>query len=278
MKIRASDYQGVENIPDYVKTHPGTGDRIAHTETILSGYTPPADKAQCPEDFKFDMVKYRLMGLYGKIEPTFTLLTTRLEEANSNPEASGADRVDPAPIHYGLGLIYARKSRRDEALFHLKKALAVKIFDPMVLLEMGRIYLLNGEPEKALDVLTGLESDPILGLSARFHQADAHLELRHLATAESLLKTVIDKDPDLEPMAYFHLANIMSQEKKPGLSHFYLGLYYSKIDNPRTAVIHLKKSLESLDDEDKIKQANSLLSKLLKQSPKSTAQKASLFQ
>jgi hypothetical protein len=79
-------------------------------------------------------------------------------------------------------------------------------------------------------------------------------------------------------MAYFHLANIMSQEKKPGLSHFYLGLYYSQIDNPRTAVIHLKKSLESLDDEDKIKQANSLLSKLLKQSPKSTAQKAGLFQ
>ena len=37
MKIKASDYRGMDNIPDYVKTHPGTTSRIAHVETILAG-------------------------------------------------------------------------------------------------------------------------------------------------------------------------------------------------------------------------------------------------
>ncbi|MCK5696325.1 MAG: M48 family metalloprotease, partial [Desulfobacula sp.] len=101
MKIRASDYRGVEGIPDYVKTHPGTAQRIGHVETILSGYIPLVNKAKCDEDFQFDMVKYRLLGLYADIEPTFHQLTTKLKNDPSS--------ADTAAIHYGLGLIYARK-------------------------------------------------------------------------------------------------------------------------------------------------------------------------
>jgi predicted Zn-dependent protease len=262
MKIRASDYQGVETIPDYVKTHPGTGQRIGHVETILSGYLPPANKAKCDENFRFDMVKYRLIGLYADIEPAFRQLTTEL---NRNPSNDDADIIaDTAAIHYGMGLIYARKFMREKALIHLKKALSINIFDPMILLEMGRIYLQNGEPKKALNVLKGIESDPVMGLMARFHQANAHLELRNLSKAKNLFSTVINKAPSLYPKAYFNLANIMSLEKKQDLSHYYLGIYYSKVHNNKTAIVHLKKALDKLRDESKIKKAKKLLDQLKK--------------
>ena len=162
MKIRDADFQGVEAIPDYVKTHPGTGKRIAHVETILSDYTPLTDKAVCKEDFRFDMVKYRLLGLYAEIKPTFHLLKTQLADNPLNPA-----------IHYGMGLIYARKFMRKKALIHLKKALALNIFDPMILLEIGRIHLLDGEPQKAVNVLEGIQSDPVMGIMAKFHLGQA---------------------------------------------------------------------------------------------------------
>ncbi|WP_299979025.1 M48 family metallopeptidase [Desulfobacula sp.] len=263
MKIRAADYRGVEGIPDYVKTHPGTGNRIAHVETILAGYIPSENKIKCDEDFRFDMVKYRLLGLYADIEPTFNQLTTKLE---GNP--SNADTANAAAIHYGMGLIYARKLMREKAISHLKKALSINIFDPMVLLEMGRIYLLNGEPEKALNVLQGIESDPVMGLMARFHQASAHLELRNLTKAKNLFNTVVSKTPSLYPKAYYNLANIMSLEKKQDLSHYYLGVYYAEINNNKTAIIHLNKALDKLKDESKIKKAKELLARLKKQSTK----------
>ena len=214
IKIRASDYRGVEEIPDYVKTHPGTAQRIGHVETILSGYIPPANKAKCDEDFRFDMVKYRLLGLYADIEPTFHQLTTEL--SNIPPNADAAYAANTAAIHYGMGLIYARKFMGEKAILHLKKSLSITIAEPMVLLEMGRIYLQNGEPKKALKVLEGIDRDPVMGVMARFHQASAHLELKNLTTAKNLFNTVINKAPTLYPKAYFNLANIMSLEKKQG--------------------------------------------------------------
>ncbi|MBU8850189.1 MAG: tetratricopeptide repeat protein, partial [Desulfobacterales bacterium] len=188
----------------------------------------------------------------------FNQLTTKL---NSNlPPA------DAAAIHYGMGLVYARKLMRKKALSHMKKALSINIFDPMVLLEMGRIYLLNGEPQKALEVLNGIEKEPVMGLTARFHQANAHLELKNLTKAKNLLNTVLNKAPSVYPKAYYSMANIMSLEKKQNLSHYYLGIYYSEINNNKTAIIHLNKALDKLKDEAKIKKANELLARLKKQS------------
>ena len=257
MKIRASDFRGVEGIPDYVKTHPGTAKRIGHVETILSGYIPPKNKIKCNEDFRFDMVKYRLLGLYADIEPTFIQLTAELK---ASPSAA-----DPAAIHYGMGLIYARKFMMEKALLQFKKALSINIFDPMILLEMGRVYLLNGEPQKALNVLDGLETGPVMGVMTRFNQAEAYLELRNLPKAKNLFNAIIDKAPSLYPKAYYNLANILSLEKNPGLSHYYLGVYYSKINNDKTAIIHLNKALDTLKDAAEIKKAEKLLDRLKKQ-------------
>ena len=253
MKIRASDFQGVEAIPDYVKTHPGTGKRIAHVDTILSGYTPSKEKAEC-KDFRFNMVKYRLLGLYADIKPTFNQLTTQLQN----------DPLNPA-IHYGIGLIYARKFMREKALFHLKKALALNIVDPMILLEMGRIYLLDGEPAKAVNVLQGVKSDPVMGIMAKFHLGEAYLEMQNLKLARKNLEIVIDKKPLLYPKAYYNMANIMSQEKREGFSHFYLGQYYSKIKKYKNAKLHFNKALDILNDSELIKKTEKLLKQISKQ-------------
>ncbi len=254
MKIRASDYRGVENIPDYVKTHPGTSKRIAHVDTILSNYTPPKNKAMCKENFRFDMVKYRLLGLYSDIKPTFNLLQTQLEKEPLNPA-----------IHYGIGLIYARKFMRKKALTHLKKALSLNIFDPMILLEIGRIYLLDGNPEKAINVLEAVKSDPVMGIMAKFYLGQAYLEMQNLKPAKKNLEFVISERPSLYPKAYFNMANIMSLEKQPGLSHYYLGQYYYKIKNNKNSKFHFTKAIDTLDDPELIKKSKKLLQQIAEQ-------------
>jgi hypothetical protein len=56
----------------------------------------------------------------------------------------------------------------------------------------------------------------------------------------------------------------MSIEKKTGESHYYLGVYYSKINNNKTAILHLNKALEKLKDEITIKKTKQLLDQLKK--------------
>ena len=253
MKIRDSDYRGAEGIPDYVKTHPGTTTRIAHAETILLGYQPPSVRPDCPTNFDFDMVKYRLIGQYSDVEKAFTDLTNMLLKSDKN-----------SALHYGMGLVYARKQRLTEAIHHFKKALSIRMFDPLILLELGRVYLLSGDPEKALNVLTGMETEAVIGLTAKFHQANANLELALHDKAEQGYRTIIRKAPKSFPKAYFNLAKIKSTTGEKGLSHYYLGIHYSLIGNHKNATLHLNKAVETLKDPDKLKDAENRLGKIKK--------------
>ncbi len=257
MKIRNADFKGIEKIPEYVKTYPGTGNRIAHAEAILAGYVRPKNKMACPDDFRFDMVKHRLLGLYSNLDPTFNKLINQEKEDPDN-----------AAVHYGLGFLYERKFMKDKAMAQFKKALSINIFDPMILLEIGRLHLLNDSPHKALQALEGIESDPVMGIMARFYQADSHFELQELTPARNGFNFVINKAADAFPKAYLKLANIYAIEKNQGLSAYNLGLYYSQIKNNKAARVHLKRAMDSLTDESKKKHAKELLDQLDKKAAK----------
>ncbi|OQY51920.1 MAG: Zn-dependent protease [Desulfobacteraceae bacterium 4572_89] len=252
-KLRESDYRGVEGIPDYFKTHPGTGKRIIHIAGILTDYTPDKDKKPTPDTFDFEMVKYRLMGLYGDLTKSFNNVENKLEKEPENPA-----------LHYGIGLLYARKNQRDLAIFHLQKALSIKIFDPMILVELGRIYIHQGRYEKALDLLQGITEDPVLEILAKYYMAIAQIESGNLISAEKNLKQVLALEEEAYPRAYYHLANIMSQEKNQAMSHYYLGIYYDETRKLKNASHHLKKAVETLNNPEIKKDAEKRLTDILK--------------
>ncbi len=237
-KLRAADYMGIEGIPDYFKTHPGTGSRIAHLSGLLSDYTHDPARFSCPDTYPYDMVKYRIIGLYEPIKDSIKAIESKIAEDPSNPA-----------LYYGLGLLYARENRRDQAIEQLRKALSFNIMDPLVLLELGRIYTLDGRYDKAKTILSGIQSDPVLGISARYHLAVAQLESGDLTSARQNLTHVTETDPEIFPRAYFHLGAIMSRENRTALSHYYLGIYYDRIKDSKNAARHLERALaEGLDD------------------------------
>lgn len=248
-KLRAADFMGIEGVPDYFKTHPGTGTRIAHLSGLLAGYSPPEQPVPCPEVYDYDMVKYRLVGLYGPTNRRIREIETRLTAEPSN-----------RALHYALGLLYARENRRDQAIAHLQKALSFNLMDPLVLLELGRVYTMDGQHERAMTVLPGLQTDPVLGTMARYHLAEAQMESGDLAAARQNLTRVTETSPQTFPRAYFHLAGILSRENKTALSHYYLGIYYDLIQDDRNAVGHLNRALnEGLEDPDIKKSAEERL-------------------
>jgi len=248
IKLRESDWQGVEGVPDYFKTHPGTSKRIAHVENVLTGHTTAKDKKKCKKDFRFEIIKYRILGLYGDVDKAIKTINIEL---NNTPEN--------ASLHYGMGLVLARKSMIQDAITHFKKALSINIFDPMILLELGRVYLAAGEPQKAINVLKGVETDPVMGIMADFYLSSAALETGDLVEAKKRTQKIIDQSPSLYPKAYYNMANIMSRERRDGLSHYYLGIYYYKIQNAKNALIHLRQSLKTIRNPGKFKKAEEII-------------------
>ncbi len=233
MAIRESDFQGVENIPDYFKTHPGTSRRIAHLSGILADNAQPeSKKPSCPDVYDFTMLKYRLMGLYGNIKKVSPLITARLAEDSQDPAAN-----------YGMGLIYARQNRRKQAIAYLQKALNLRKNDPGILLELGRTHIMDGNFTRGIALLDDLQTHPVIGLQARYYIAVAQLESGKSKQAEKNLVRVIELLPDTFPRAYYHMADIMARKNRSAISHYYLGLYYDKAGNRKKACEHLKKAL-----------------------------------
>lgn len=236
-KMRESDFRGVEGIPDYFKTHPGTGNRIVHIAGVLAGDSPEEKLQTGHDSLDFDMIKYRIMGLYGDLGKSINKVETKLKEDPDNPA-----------LHYGMGLLYARKNQRGPAVSHLQKALSLKMFEPMILLELGHIYIQNGEFSKALNVLQGVKDDSVMGLLARYHMATAQLESGDLIQAEKNFKQVLDQEAPGYPRAYYHMAHIMSQTKSPAMSHYFLGVYYDEVRDTKNAALHLGRAIKTLED------------------------------
>ena len=242
IKIRETDYQGVEGIPDYFKTHPGTGSRISHLSGLLDGYKPNPDKPDPPENYDFQMVKYRVIGLYSNSKTYIPKLELALEFDPDNPA-----------LHYGLGLLYGRTNRIDQGIAHLNKALRINLFDPMILLELGRLHIRNTEYTKAISVLEGVIDDRVLGDHAVYLKSVAQIETGNLPAAQKGLDHVLSGNtPGLEK-ANFHMAKIMSRKQQDPMSHYYLGVYYSRTRDFKNASRHLNRAIETLEDE-KLKQ------------------------
>lgn len=236
-KMRAADYFGMDGIPDYFKTHPGTGNRIVNLAGILADHKDPPDKPKPPETFDFQMVKYRTIGLYGDPDKYLSTLESRL-----------ARHPDDAAINYGLGLLYSRLRRTDQAEIRLQKALSIRLFDPMILLELGRLNIDKGNNEKAISVLSGIKDDKILGTLTTYYMAVAQIETGDLPSAETGLTQVLERQPEAFPRAYFHMAHIMSRQSNQPMSHYYLGVYHARTRDFKNAVYHLNRAVETLTD------------------------------
>ncbi|MFH1154363.1 MAG: M48 family metalloprotease [Pseudomonadota bacterium] len=252
-KIRNSDWYGMEKIPDYMKTHPGTTERIVyisswiadHPEVLDAGRVPPID----PE--RFEIVKYRLAGMYGEEESTRKSLEQRLLKGPDKPV-----------LHYGIALVLERQSRIPEAVEQLKIALSQKSFDPYLLLEIGRLYALSGEPGKALDILENLKAEGDVALTTLFYRGIARLDLGRQVKARSDFESVIRKAPDAFPKVFYQMARLEGEQGNSALSHFYLGKYYAAVNDLDNAIVHFNRSLKNLADPEKVTEAQALLEKL----------------
>lgn len=249
-KIRARDYYGTEDIPDYFKTHPGVKKRISFLESLLKNKQIDPGKPAI-DDYRFDMIKARLIGLYDKPD--------QAEEKFRNILAKHPDKISG---HYGLALSLSRQSRIDEALDSLGRALALSPFDPMLILESGRLNLLKGDAGNAADILEGIETDSLVGLLATYHLGRARIELGLLDSAERDFDRILSKIPDHLPKAHYYKARIHSEKGEAALSHYHLGVYYAEIDNTDNARFHLKKALSGHMDENLKKRAEKLVKEL----------------
>lgn len=233
-KIREKNWFGSDIIPAYLMTHPAAEERIASLESWLEKNPQNSSTANKESSEVFAKAHVRLVALY--IHPDIA----------GNWFRSGLD--DPAKqspyIDYGYGLLLDRKGLRGEALKYLKSALEQRIFDPVILADLGRIYLMDGQYEDAEKALKGAVSiDPEYPI-ARFYLGRIQLEKKEYHQAAKTLDRLLETHPDYDPSIYYFLAEAYGRGDDPGKGHYYLGIYHYKKGDFKTAAFHLNRALK----------------------------------
>jgi predicted Zn-dependent protease len=260
-KMRSKQWFGTDQIPNYLMTHPASEERMAFIDSWIESHKIPADLQRNYQRDKFSLVKATLRGKYGNEQTALSTYQTQIQTSPDDPLAN-----------YGYALALARTGNRKDAVSYMKKALEKKALNPYMLKELGRIYFLDGQYEKARNTLEGSVSLTPSDFEGIFYLARAYMELGQLEKAADSFHIVLQKNPK-DKQIYLFLGNIYGQQEKLGDAHYYLGIYHKMNNRWKTAAIHLKKALQHINDQKKKEEIEKLLESVQKEAKREAAEK-----
>lgn len=254
-KIRGKQWFGTKEIPSYMMTHPALEDRIAQIDTDLTGSKKrpaPSPRGSGTSAELFNRVNVRLKALYEDPDAAFNDFQSALRHQPDDPNQM-----------YGYGLLLARKGKRDEATDYLKRALAKKALDPIILSDLGRVYYLDGQYGEALKTLEGAMSVSNANLDGLLYLGRTRMELGRLPEAIEAFEKLLELYPDCRP-AYQFLGESYGRLERLPEAHYYLGIFQYKRGEYRTAQYHLVRAQKDLTDPSKIEIIKQILDEIKK--------------
>lgn len=250
-KIRNRQWFGTDVVPSYMMTHPAVEQRIVdiHSWMAMHQQTDGQKSAQASKGDTFLWIRYRLKALYG-------------DPATVEPYFQAAVREDHGPaLDYGYALLLTRLGRRTEAQIWLRKALARKAMDPIILTELGRIYFLDGNYQDALGILKGVVSLPGPHSEAEFYLGRALLNLKQYQEAAARFENLL-KSPHIHPETYRYLGEAYSRMGNEAYAYYYMGMFYYNSHDAELAMHHLTKARNTIKDPKKLEEIKKILEEI----------------
>jgi predicted Zn-dependent protease len=248
-KMRSKQWFGSNQIPTYLQTHPGSEERMGYIDTWLEKHKKPITPV---DPYPFERAHTRLVALYTDEALALQKFKSEVSQHPDNP-------LD----QYGYALVLDKEGDHKDALEHLKAALAKKGLDPYMLKDIGRLYFMEGDYQQAFSILDGaysiISNDP----EALYYLGRSQLELGRLKDAVATFEKLIATHRDYT-QAFYALGEAYYKLGRNDYSHYYLGMYYKKKSDFKTAAFHLQKALETMSDPGKKADIEKLLGQIKK--------------
>jgi predicted Zn-dependent protease len=234
-KIKARDWYG-DDIPSYLGTHPGAEERIVYLSRFLDFSEDKAEAAAGRDESDFKLAHARVLAFYGDSKKASAWFDAK---AKKEPENHIPD--------YGLGMLALRENRFEEAIIYLQKVLEKRALDPLVLADLGQSYYMNGEYEAALGLLKPAVRMDTGNYDGRLFLGRTQLALEDYPGARNTFQRLYSDQPDYSHALYY-LGEACSKQGKTAEAHYYLGLYYLRVDDTRKATFNLQRARTETED------------------------------
>jgi predicted Zn-dependent protease len=238
-------WYGSDDIPAYLSTHPGTGDRIGYLEDSLLA-NPSAGATYHGNPLALQKVQTRLMAFGG--DPKLAV---------ARFEGQVKERPTDFLAQYGLGLAYMRMEQAGQAQAALRRAIALRPNDPDLLRDLGRSYFEAGKMDEALKALRQAQAASPDDAATLYYVGRASQEAGQLQAAYDSYKRLLAAGLESEEI-YRQLGLVCAKKGDQAAGHYYAGLAFQLKGDASNAVFHLSQALPlyaGKPEEEKVKAA-----------------------
>jgi len=219
-----------KSIPSYLRTHPGTDDRIFYLDSLLqTQYRRTTGLAD-------------IVGNFVRMQALIVMNTNDLNKRRGQLLSSLEKDPQNVDLLYAMGLVEDQLGRTKTALDYLERALARKPQDTDILRSIGLIYMKTGEAGQARYYLLQAQRSAPGDGQILLSLGKAHYAVGDFQNALTCFLKLQDRTFDNADITY-HIAMSYGKMNQPGESHYHFGQYFKKEKKIDSALFHFQKAL-----------------------------------
>jgi len=226
-------------IPPYLSTHPAIENRITLLESLIQIEKAPEGPPRRVVDYRWIQAR----AFVAEKEPDVAV--RHFESMTKTNPQDGVGYV-------GLGLAYRKMGRLDRSIEALERANTLSPQEPEPVRELAISQFLAGRVDLAIQILEKVAPSSSQGtghvedLLTLYYLGRGYKEKGDLSKALSLFLRVQQEEPDFDEV-YQQLGSVYGRTGQKGLSHFYFGKYFRLRGDERSALLHFRTALDSLE-------------------------------
>jgi predicted Zn-dependent protease len=261
--IRSKEYFTEEQAPVYLRTHPGTRERIEYISSFIDRNKALVEKCNAGEKgvfSRFNKVKIKITAFYE--DRDFAL--KKFEEMEKDPaKKPGA--------YYGFALLAMKEGEYEKSEKYFAKAMKYNALDRELLFDYGKTLFYKKDFKQALKNFISIKSHGVDFLDVDVFTGRSYIGLEEYGKAKMIFDDLVSKHPD-KSYLWYYLAVANEKSGYKGLSHYNLGRYHELNHDKDLTVFHYKKAVSLLSGENKTK-AEKRLEDFLKKGKKKKSEK-----
>jgi len=220
------------SVPAYLQTHPGPDRRVGYIQDLLYINRNARFPARSP--FAFKRFTARIQALAN--DPA--VLRTRYQRLEAQ---------EPITAAYGLALAAMGQARYDEAITLLQKVRDRYPGQSILLADMGRVFFLARDLDKAEKLLDQAHRAAPDDLYSAWLLARVLEEKGLTDRAVAMYERLAARLPDYADI-YNRLGRLKAAQQRTGESFYYMGKYYWLNGDAKKAIASLEKATAHLAD------------------------------
>jgi len=220
-----------KTIPSYMKTHPGTDDRIFYLDTLIQTH------------YRKQSGKNNIIGNFVRMQALVSQDTEDLKRHSRQLSEACLKNPQDVDLLYALAMTEDQLGHTNAAIEKLNQALLISPQDGDVLRSLGILYLKTDDAAKARSLLLNAEKYDPANEQVIFYLGKSYLALNDFKKALDCFLKLEGKSVDNQDMNYF-IAMCYGKLNNKGESHYYFGLYFKNERKTESALYHFRKAQE----------------------------------